>query len=139
MTGSFTRSADPPPRRARGPRRAEEGSGAVLVLACCATLTLVLVVALLLVAVVRDAHRARAAADLAALAAVGPVVSGAPADCSGAARIASLNGARMASCRVLVDGSVLVDVDLPVSAGMSPLIGLLPSVVSGRARAGAVQ
>ncbi|MCE0535986.1 hypothetical protein LWF15_10725 [Kineosporia rhizophila] len=46
-------------------------------------------------------HRAAAAADLAALAAID---SG--RHCSGAAQIAAINGARLASCEFAADGSV---------------------------------
>lgn len=133
-------------RLAGGPRcsvvqpATEQGSGALLVLACGATLTLALVFASLLAGVVRDAHRARSAADLAALAAVagGPGLGdAASSSCANAARIASLNDARMSSCSVLADGSVLVAVEVDVSAsGLLAHIGVLPDVVSSRARAG---
>ncbi len=109
----------------------------MLVVACCAVLALALAVVLVLTEVVADLHRARSAADLAALASVAPALGGAPPDCRIAGRVASLNGARVTTCTVLADGSVLVGVEVPVrSRGPLTANGLLPATVSARARGG---
>jgi secretion/DNA translocation related TadE-like protein len=61
-------------------------------------------------------HRAQAAADLAALAAVG---AGPASACVEAGRVAGDNGARVEECAVGVDGRVRVrvSVDIPVIPG----------------------
>lgn len=121
----------------RRSRATEQGSGTVLVLAGCAVLVLVLVVVSAGIGLIADVHRARSAADLAALAAAAPLLAGAPPDCTTAARIAAANGARLASCAALADGSVLVDVEVLVrGAGVVTVAGGWPAVVSGRARSG---
>lgn len=115
----------------------EEGSGTVLVMAACAVLVFVLVAVTAVAGVVTDVHRARSAVDLAALAAVAPLLTGAPPDCAAAARVAAVNAARVSSCAVLGDGSVLVEVTVPVrGAGIFTLAGVLPPVVFATARSG---
>lgn len=76
----------------------ERGSGAVLATAVCATLLTCVVAALAVVAVVLAGHRARAAADLAALAAMGATTDGRD-PCAAAQVTAGRNGARLVDCR----------------------------------------
>ncbi len=114
--------------------RSERGAGSVLVLAVTAAVAVVLAGSLVVVAAVRDAHRARSAADLGALAAArGPAVGGA-ADCGAAAAVTAAGGAGLRECRAVADGSVLVVVGVPArwAAGLPGL----PGEVTGRARAG---
>jgi secretion/DNA translocation related TadE-like protein len=114
--------------------RCERGAGSVLVLAVTAAVAVVLAGSLVVVAAVRDAHRARSAADLGALAAArGPAVGGA-ADCGAAAAVTAAGGAELRECRALADGSVLVEVGVP-SRWAAGLPGL-PREVTGLARAG---
>ena len=85
----------------------------------------------------RDVHRARAAADLAALAAAGALATGGGVDCGVGASVAAANGGVLSQCASSADGSVLVTVAVerhwPVGwAG-------LPAQVSARARAGLVE
>ena len=91
---------------------------------------------LVVVGAVRDVHRARAAADLAALAAAGPVVTGGDVDCGVGAFVAAANGAAVTSRVHEPDGSVVVTVVVgrQWSAGWRGL----PALVSARARAGVV-
>ncbi|MEO7420964.1 MAG: Rv3654c family TadE-like protein [Ornithinibacter sp.] len=114
---------------------AERGSGTVLVLAACAVLVTLLGAVSQVSGVIADVHRARSAADLAALAAVAPLLTGAPSDCDTAAGVAELNGARASSCVVLGDGSVLVVVQVSVR-GAGAFARVMPAVVSARARSG---
>jgi secretion/DNA translocation related TadE-like protein len=90
------------------PRRSDRGSATVLVVAAVALVVVVLVGGLALGSAVVATHRARAAADLAALAAAQAVQQGmAPtAACASAASVTSRNGARPAGCTVGGDGSV---------------------------------
>jgi len=99
-----------------------------------AAVAVVLAGSLVVVVAVRDAHRARSAADLGALAAArGPAVGGA-ADCSAAAAVTAAGGAELRECRALADRSVLVVVGVPArwAAGLPGL----PREVTGVARAG---
>jgi len=103
-------------RRRREVRRAawdDRGAGTVLVLAV-AVCALVMATAVgALGAAVTARHRAAAVADLAALAAASAV----PPDCPRAETLASRSGAVLTGCRVLDDGSVVVEVrtSLPVA------------------------
>jgi secretion/DNA translocation related TadE-like protein len=116
--------------------RPQQGSATVLTVGAVAAVVLVLTGVLVVSGAVRDVHRARAAADLAALAAAGPVATGGAADCAAGASIARANGAVLTGCAVEPDGSVVV----AVSVGHRWVAGWggLPTVVSGRARAGVV-
>ncbi|MEO5610612.1 MAG: Rv3654c family TadE-like protein [Ornithinibacter sp.] len=113
----------------------ERGSGTVWVLGACGVLVVLLAAVSALGGVVVDVHRARSAADLAALAAVAPMLTGAAPDCDASAGLAALNGARESSCVVLGDGSVLVVVQVAVQ-GEGLFAHVVPAVVSARARAG---
>ena len=112
----------------------ERGSATVLTVGAVAVVVLVLTGVLVVSGVVRDVHRARAAADLAALAAAGPVASGGVADCDVGGAVAAANGAVLTGCAVEPDGSVVVAVS--VGHRWAPGWSGLPTLVSGRARAG---
>lgn len=114
----------------------ERGSATVLTVGAVAVVVMVLTGAMVVSGVVRDVHRAGSAADLAALAAAGPVASGEGTDCQAAASIAAANGAVLTECAAEPDGSVVV----AVSVGRRWAVGWagLPAQVSGRARAGVV-
>lgn len=121
--------------RAEGRRRAERGSATVLTGAALGAVVVVLSGVLVLAGVVRDVHRARGAADLAALAAAVPLVDGAGVDCAAAASVATANGAAVTACVAEPDGSVVVSVS--VSAGRAPPVAwALPAAVTARSRAG---
>ena len=124
------------PCRAGPGHAGEQGSATVLTVAAIGVVTIVLGAALTVVSVVRDVHRARAAADLAALAAAAPVLGGGAVDCAAAASVATANGGVLRSCLVLGDGSVETWVARPRS-GAGGWVGGLPDP-SARARAGLV-
>lgn len=116
-------------------RVAERASATVLVAGAVAAVVLVLAGALTVVSAVLGAHRARAAADLAALAAAVPLASGGVADCGAAAQVAVANGAALTGCAA--DGAgvtVRVAVALPVGGGAA--WWGLPASTEARARAG---
>ena len=115
----------------------ERGGATVLSLAALGVLALVLGAALEVVGVVGDVHRARAAADLAALAAAQPVLGGGAPDCAAARVVAQANGAVLRGCDVLPDGSVETWVTRPRSAAGGWGVGLPDP--SARARAGLVR
>ena len=73
--------------------RVERGAATVVTVAAVGVVLVVLAAALVLAGTVRDVHRARAAADLAALAAAVPLADGLAADCSAARSVAVANGA----------------------------------------------
>lgn len=108
----------------------------MLVVAAVAVVVVVLTGVLVVAGVVRDVHRARAAADLAALAAAGPLAAGGGADCSAGAEVAAANGARLVACLPGSGGSVVVTVD--VGRRWSAAWAGMPAVVTARARAGVV-
>ena len=115
----------------------ERGSATVLTVAAIGVVVTMATAALLVAGVVRDVHRARGAADLAALAAAGPLTAGAPPDCAAAARVARANGATLTACTLQGDGAVVVSASVvrPTTAGW--LRG--PACVSASARAGVVE
>ena len=127
----------PPDRRAdSGQATREEGGATVLTVAALGVVTIVLGAALEVVGVAGDVHRARAAADLAALAAAQPVLGGGDPDCSAARSVARANGAVLRACEVLPDGSVETWVARPRSGAGAWVLGLPDP--SARARAGLV-
>ena len=132
--GSTTRDVGPQHPVGKGPV-AERGSGTVVVLGVCGVLVVLLGAVSVLGGVVAGVHRARSAADLAALAAVAPMLTGAAPDCEASAGLAALNGARESSCVVLGDGSVLVVVQVSVQ-GEGLFAHVVPEVVSATARSG---
>lgn len=111
-------------------RRGEQGSGTVLALAATGILLMVLLGGLALASAVVAGHRARAGADLAALAAAGAVRAGATDGqaCARAVTVSTANSAETAGCIVQADGSVEVAVTSPVGLA-------LPGIGRPRARA----
>jgi len=114
----------------------ERGSATVLTVGAIAVVVLMATGVLVVVGAVRDVHRARAAADLAALAAAGPLAGGGQLDCGVGASVAGANGALLTLCARQRDGSVVVTV--AVRRRATPSWPGLPAVVSARARAGVV-
>lgn len=120
-------------------RRVERGSASVLALGASALLLLLLGVLIAVGAGLSAGTRARAAADLAALAGAGALISGEDprGACAAARRVATGNGARLTGCTAEPatsgrDGpavTVLVEVE-------HRLVGLEPA--RARARAGGV-
>ncbi|GAB3265335.1 Rv3654c family TadE-like protein [Kineosporia babensis] len=92
------------------PHDHDRGSGTVLMLGLAGVASMLMVVALGLGAAVTARHRAAAAADLAALAAID---SG--EGCPAAGRIATANQAHLASCESAPDGTVVVSVTVKVA------------------------
>lgn len=84
----------------QGLRGSERGSASVLAVGLVAGLAMLLVTALVLVSVLVAGQKARAGADLAALAAAGAVVEGGEesAACAVADRVARDNGSELAGC-----------------------------------------
>lgn len=117
--------------------RREDGGASVLVVAASGAVVAVLAGALAVTATVREVHRARAAADLSALAAAGGVAEGGSVDCASAHAVASRNGATLAACGALTDGSAVVTVSVATDRS-GPASAWLPRLVSARARAGVV-
>lgn len=119
----------------RSARVREAGSATVVLVAVAGVVLMLSWAGLTLGAAVSAAHRARAAADLAALAAAGARVRGTdlPAACARGAAVASANGAVQVSCGAGPGGSVTV------SASVTATMPLLGSVREARAdaRAGA--
>jgi secretion/DNA translocation related TadE-like protein len=115
------------------PRRAciEKGSATVAMLGVIAAVLLLTVSGLLLASAVAASHRARAAADLAALAAAGVLLRGeqGAAACKCAAQVALVNHGRMTTC-IASGTEVRVTVAVPASVK-----GL--GVATARSRAGA--
>ena len=95
-------------RPAERDRGIERGSASVVVLSLVSLLALLLVAVGGVAAVTVVRHRAAAAADLAALAAAGAPVTTDP--CAEARRVARANAGELVDCRLLADGSVLVEV-----------------------------
>lgn len=89
-------------------RDPERGAATVIAVAAAGLVLVVLVAGLALGSAVVATHRARAAADLAALAAAQAIQQGAgpAAACGAGAAIATDNRARPAGCTVAADGSV---------------------------------
>ncbi|HYN30076.1 MAG TPA: Rv3654c family TadE-like protein [Dermatophilaceae bacterium] len=122
------------PPRARGGPGTERGSGTVLATAAVGVVLVLAVAALHLLSAVLAAHRARSAADLAALAgAQVAYAEGRPSQaCLVAGGIAERNSARVVDCEVAAVGEVAVRVAAAVSL---PLPGLARTATA-RARAG---
>jgi secretion/DNA translocation related TadE-like protein len=121
----------------RGPE-AERGSGTVLAVASAGVVATCLAGGLVLGGTVRASHRARAAADLAALASAAAIQSGSSpaAACARASQIAGANGAAVLGCRPQPDASVLVEVSVDVPPAALALAPLVPDSATARARAG---
>lgn len=109
----------------------DRGSGTVLVAAVAAVAATLLVGALTLCSAVLASHRARAAADFAALAGAGTLRQGAPPGraCRTAGLLAQRNEGELRACHAGADGSVSVTVAVRASV---PGLG----AAVARARAG---
>lgn len=108
----------------------ERGSATVVTLGVIASVLMLTISGLLLASAVLASHRARAAADLAALAAAAVLMQGGtePAACGSAARVAALNHGRLEQC--MASGTE-VRLTVDVLAGMKGV-----GVASARSRAG---
>lgn len=115
----------------------ERGSASVLAVGGIAVLGMFLGVATQLGGAVMATHRARAAADLAALAgaAAGEQGDTRAGACSRAAAVAAANGANVVSCAVGEDGSVTVTTHVTPPRGLA---ALARGPARGVARAGPV-
>jgi len=102
----------------------------VVMLGVIAVVLMVTVSGLMLASAALASHRARAAADLGALAAAGVLIRGEPsvAACQCAARVASANHAELRSCTTL---GAEVRLSVAVRAGVKGL-----GVATARSRAG---
>lgn len=94
---------------------AERGSGTVLVLGGLGVVTAVTAAALQVGTAAAAAHRARAAADLSALAGATAVQAGWGDPCGQAQAVARRNGARVSSCVLVGAEQVLVRVSTTVA------------------------
>lgn len=121
----------PTPTPGVGQRSTQErGSATVVMLGVIAVVLMVTVSALMLASAALASHRARAAADLGALAAAGVLIRGEPsvAACQLADRVASANHGQLQSCATL---GTEVRLSVAVSAGVKGL-----GVATARSRAG---
>lgn len=111
------------------PRRRERGGASLLVVAAMGAIMVLTLSGLVLAGVVLATHRARSAADLAALAGAQRLQDAVPAEaaCAQAQRVAQRNGAQIQQCAV--EG-----MDVEVTAVVR--VRTWPSNASGRARAG---
>lgn len=116
------------PRRPR--RTADEGSATVTALGVVGVLVVLLTACLALASASVAGHRARSAADLAALAAAQALAGSSAAPCAEASRIAERQGAVVRECRV--DGA---DVELVVAVTPAGAVAKVGDATA-RARAG---
>jgi secretion/DNA translocation related TadE-like protein len=107
----------------------ERGSGTVLMVVVIMMAGFLITVVLLLASSIVARHRAGAIADLSALAAASDSPGG--QSCTRARRVAKANGGRLIGCRLLGDGSVIVQIEV---SGRG-----LPIPARGAARAGAAR
>ena len=114
---------------------ADRGSATVLALAATGALLACLLGGLAVTGAVHASHRARAGADLAALAAAGALTQGAQVGtaCAKGSSIAAANGTTLRTCTAHADGSATVEVTAPLRL-MLPGLPVGPAVA--RARAG---
>lgn len=121
----------------RGPSGADAGSGTVLAVGVVAGLTTLLVSALVLAGVLAAGQQARSAADLAALAGAGQVVTGhgQPAVCGVAGEVARANGGQLQGCALVrADGDPWPRVQVTVTTAVAGT----PWTATARAVAGGV-
>ena len=108
------------PAATAGRSRAEAGTGTVLTVVLVGALLILLPLALAVVTAVQANQRARAAADLGAIAAAGSFIHGVDAtrSCARGADLVTRNRASPAGCLILPDGRTTVTahvaVDLPI-------------------------
>lgn len=110
----------------------EEGSGTVLVVAAVGVLLILSIAGLQVGTAASAAHRARAAADLSALAAASAIQAGQGDPCGRASDLASRNGARLVECAVAAGESVVVRVSIGVTLAWPGV----PDSAEASARAG---
>ncbi|WP_353952616.1 Rv3654c family TadE-like protein [Knoellia sp. S7-12] len=96
-------------------RQRERGSGTVLVVAAIGVLLVLVTAGLHLGAAATAAHRARSAADLAALAGASAIQQGGVDACARASAVAGRNQAQVLECSLGVGESVSVRVSTAVS------------------------
>lgn len=113
-------------------RRDERGSGTVLVTGALGVLLVLTAAAIQLGAAAGAAHRARAAADLAALAGASALQQGSGDPCSRASELVTRNGGHLLSCTLGAAESVWVRASADVP-GSWPGI---PRLATATARAG---
>lgn len=117
--------------------RDERGSGTLLVVGIMAVVGVLAVVAMVAAAYLVAGHRARGAADLAALSGAAAFAEGRP-PCPAARRVARANDARVTGCDQVGD-----DVDYVVSVTVAVTVPVrvpgLPRSLTGRAHAGPVR
>jgi secretion/DNA translocation related TadE-like protein len=108
----------------------ERGSATIVMLSVIAVVLMLTVSGLFLASAVLASHRARAAADLAALAAAGALIRGEPsaAACQLAERVAGANHGRVEHCTTF---GPEVRLSIAVQAGRSGL-----GIATARSRAG---
>jgi len=108
----------------------ERGSATVVMLGVIAAVLMLTISGLFLASAVLASHRARAAADLAALASAGVLMRGEPpaAACHSAAQVAAANHGRVQGCIAV---GTEVRLTIAVRAGMKGL-----GVATARSRAG---
>lgn len=114
--------------------RAERGSGTIAAVGAAGVVLICLTGGLALASAVHASHRARAVADLAALAAASALQRGVTpaAACGQALQVARSNDAGLRGCAVRDDLSAVVE----VSAVVSLTVPGLPTEATARARAG---
>lgn len=96
-------------------RQRERGSGTVLAVAAIGVLLALTLTGLQLGAAATAAHRARSAADLAALAGASAIQHGGADACATSSAVASRNGAQTLGCSLGAGESVSVRVSTPVA------------------------
>jgi secretion/DNA translocation related TadE-like protein len=108
----------------------QRGSATVVMLGVIAAVLMLTVSGLLLASAVLASHRARAAADLGALAAAGVLIRGEPAGaaCESAAQVAAANHGRVQVC---IASGTEVRLTVTVASGVTGL-----GVATARSRAG---
>ena len=114
--------------------RAERGSGTIAAVGAAGVILICLTGGLALASAVHASHRARAVADLAALAAASALQRGAQpaAACGQAHQVARSNDAGLRGCAVRDDLSAVVEVSSVVTLAVPGL----PAEATARARAG---
>jgi len=113
-----------------GRHRTDRGSATVVMLGVIGAVLLLTISGLVLASAVLASHRARAAADLAALAASGMLMRGEPASaaCAAGAEVAAVNHARLQQC---IASATEVRLSVVVTAGVKGV-----GIATARSRAG---
>ncbi|NMM24754.1 MAG: pilus assembly protein TadE [Phycicoccus sp.] len=120
----------PAPAPGIGRHRTDRGSVTVVMLGVIGAVLLLTISGLVLASAVLASHRARAAADLAALAVSGMLMRGEPAGaaCAAGAEVASVNHAKLQQC---ITAATDVRLSVVVNAGIKGV-----GVATARSRAG---